>query len=252
MSDPFHDHFSSVAGNYRAFRPVYPPALFAFLAESAPARDLVWDCGTGSGQAAVALAGHFAKVFATDASADQIANAEPNPRVEYAVATAEQCPLSDGSVDVVTVAQAIHWFDFDRFYAEVRRVAKPDGLIAAWTYDLDTIHPEVDPVVERLQNEYIRPYWPPERAFADAGYRTIPFPFPELSRPHFKMTAQWDLRHLLGYVNTWSAVRKYEQKHGVNPLGVLAEELGKAWGDPATVRTVRWKFSMRLGRVSGS
>ncbi|VTU00436.1 sam-dependent methyltransferase : SAM-dependent methyltransferase, putative OS=Geobacter metallireducens (strain GS-15 / ATCC 53774 / DSM 7210) GN=Gmet_0795 PE=4 SV=1: Methyltransf_11 [Gemmataceae bacterium] len=250
MSDPFHDHFSGVAGDYRAYRPVYPPALFAFLAEAAPGRDLAWDCGTGNGQAAVALAGHFAKVFATDASAGQLANAEPHPHVEYAAAPAEKCPLPDASVDLVTVAQAVHWFDLDRFYAEVRRVAKPGGVIAAWTYDLDALHTEIEPVMEQVQNRYVRPYWPPERAYADAGYRTLPFPFPELERPHFKMTAQWDLAHFVGYINTWSAVRKYEQKFGHSPMPAISEELAAVWGDPATVRPVRWKFSMRLGRVS--
>ncbi|WP_439621965.1 class I SAM-dependent methyltransferase [Gemmata sp.] len=250
MSDPFHDHFSGVAGDYRAYRPVYPSALFAFLAEAAPGRDLAWDCGTGNGQAAVALAGHFAKVFATDASAGQLANAEPHPHVEYAAAPAEKCPLPDASTDLVTVAQAVHWFDLDRFYAEVRRVAKPGCVVAAWTYDLDTVHPEIDPVMEQVQARYVRPYWPPERAYADAGYRTLPFPFPELPRPHFKMTAQWDLAHFTGYINTWSAVRKYEQKYGHSPMPAVTEELAAAWGDPATVRPVRWKFSMRLGRVS--
>src|SRR5215831_1555408 len=148
MTEPaFKDHFSAHATDYRAFRPSYPAELFTFLASAAPARDLAWDCGTGNGQAAVALAEHFARVFATDASAEQVKNAEPHPRVEYAVAPAEKCPLPDHTADLVTVAQALHWFDFDRFYAEVRRVARPGGLLAVTCYYEPSVGPGVDPVL---------------------------------------------------------------------------------------------------------
>lgn len=246
----FKDHFSGHAADYRAFRPDYPPALFAFLASVAPGREQVWDCGTGNGQAAVALAEHFRRVFATDASAEQIKNAEPHPRVEYAVAPAEKCPLPDACADLVTVAQALHWFDHDRFYAEVRRVCRPGGLLAVWTYDFHSVGPEIDPVLERLQAEFIRPYWPTERAFVNTGYRNLPFPFPELPVPRFEMVADWDLPRLTGYMNTWSAVRRYEKEHGTNPVGAVAGELGRVWGDPATVRSVRWRFRVRVGRVN--
>ncbi|MBA4066800.1 MAG: SAM-dependent methyltransferase [Isosphaera sp.] len=250
MSDAgFKDHFSRHAADYRAFRPDYPPGLFAFLSSAAPATDLAWDCGTGNGQAAVGLAGHFARVFATDASAQQVANAEAHPRVEYAVAPAERCPLPDASADLVTVAQALHWFDLDRFYAEVRRVCRPGGLIAVWTYDFHSVNPEVDPVLDRLQQEFVRPYWPAERALVDSGYRDLPFPFDELPVPRFGMTAAWSLRHLLGYMNTWSALRRYEEAHGSNPLDRIRGALAAVWGDPAAVRAVTWNFTLRLGRV---
>lgn len=246
----FKDHFSGHATQYRAFRPDYPPALFKYLASVVPSRQLVWDCGTGNGQAAVALADYFQRVFATDASAGQIANAPPHPRVEFVVAPAEKCPLPDSSVDLVTVAQALHWFDHDQFYAEVRRVCRPGGLLAVWTYDFHEVGADVDPLLDKLQTEFIRPYWPAERAFVQAGYRNIPFPFPELPVPVFVMSAEWDLPRLLGYMNTWSAVRQYEKEHGTNPIGLVAAELSRGWGDPATVRTVRWRFHVRIGRVS--
>ena len=249
MTAAFKDHFSGHAADYRLFRPEYPPELFAFLADVAPGRALAWDCGTGSGQAAVALAGHFDKVFATDASAEQIRNAEPHPRVEYAVSPAESCPLPDRAADLVTVAQALHWFDFARFYAEVRRVTKPNGLFAAWTYDLHGVNTDIDPLLARLQTEYVGPYWPPERALVDAGYRTIPFSFPEVPAPHVEMTAEWDLPRMLGYMNTWSATKAYAKAHGVNPVEAMASDFAVAWGDPATVRTVRWAFHVRVGRV---
>lgn len=248
----FKDHFSGHASDFRAFRPAYPAALFQFLAEHSPRRELAWDCGTGSGQAAVALAEHFARVFATDASAEQVKNAEPHPRVEYAVAPAEACPLADHIADLVTVAQALHWFDHDRFYAEVRRVMRPGGLLAVWTYDFHSVNEAVDPVIDRLQNEFVRPYWPAERRHVDAGYSTIPFPFAEVAVPPFEMTAEWDLPHLLGYINTWSAVRQYEKRHGANPIERLREPLTAAWGDPPTIRTVRWRFHVRVGRVGAA
>ena len=216
MTTPaFKDHFSGHATDYRAFRPAYPPEMFAFLAEAVPARDLVWDCGTGSGQAAVVLADHFARVYATDASAEQVKNAEQHPRVEYAVAPAEKCPLADHSANLVTVAQAIHWFDFDRFYAEVRRVTRPGGLLAVWTYDLHDVNPEVDVVLHRLQAEFVGPFWPPERKLVDAGYRTIPFPFPEVAAPRFEKTADWDWPRMAGYMGTWSGDEGVHQGEGV-------------------------------------
>ncbi len=249
MSDTFKDHFSGHAADYRTFRPTYPPDLFAFLASIAPARELVWDCGTGSGQAAVVLADHFARVFATDASAEQVANAAPRPNVEYAVAPAEKCPLPDACADLVTVAQALHWFDLARFYCEVGRVCKPGGVLAVWTYDLHAVNAEVDPVLARLQTEFVGPYWPPERALVDAGYRTIPFPFAEVPTPEIEMTAAWNLPTLLGYMNTWSATKRFVAANGFNPLERLAAEFATAWGDPRVVRTVRWRLALRCGRL---
>lgn len=246
----FKDHFSGHAADYRSFRPAYPPALFTFLADISPKRSLVWDCGTGSGQAAVALAAHFDRVFATDASAEQIRNAEPHPRVEYAVAPAEACPLPDHAADLVTVAQALHWFDFPRFYAEVRRVTKPGGLFAAWSYQLHGVNTDIDPLFARLQNEFVGMYWPSERGFVDAGYRTVPFPFPEVPAPPFEMTAEWDLPQMIGYMNTWSSTKAYTKAHGVNPVEMMQSDFAAAWGDPTTVRTVRWPFHLRVGRVS--
>lgn len=245
----FKDHFSGHSADYRAFRPDYPPELFAFLASVAPGRGLAWDCGTGNGQAALGLAEHFAKVFATDASAGQIREAEPHPRVEYAVAPAEKCPLPDGSVDLVTVAQALHWFDHDRFYAEVRRVCRPGGLIAATCYHEPSVGPEVDPVLRRWE-DFIRPYWTPERVWVDAGYRTVPFPFPEVDVPRFEVSIESDLPRLLGYLGTWSATKQYVQAHGGDPLERFRSEFAAAWGDPGVVRTLRWAFTVRVGWVN--
>lgn len=248
MSTAFKDHFSGHAADYRTFRPTYPPELFAFLASVAPGHELALDCGTGSGQAAVPLAGHFARVFATDASPEQIANAEPHPKVEYAVAPAEKCPLPGASADLVLVAQALHWFDHDRFYAEVRRVGKPGALFAATCYYAPTVGPDVDPIL-RLWEDFIRPYWTSERAWVDAGYATIPFPFPELPAPRFEVAVPSSLAQLIGYLGTWSATKQYLKAHGSDPVERFAPEFIAAWGDPSTPRPLRWELAVRLGRV---
>jgi len=245
----FKDHFSGHAPDYRAFRPAYPPELFEFLASIASPDGLVWDCGTGNGQAAVALAEYFARVFATDASEKQIQEAEPHPRVEYAVAPAERCPLPDSSANLVTVAQALHWFDLDKFNAEVKRVCHPGGFLAVWTYDLHSINAALDPILNRLQTEFVGQYWPPERVLVNAGYSTIPFPFEEVTVPKFEMSANWDYHHFLGYMNTWSATKAFIRTNGFSPLERLDKEFTSAWGDPAAVRTVRWAFYVRVGRI---
>jgi SAM-dependent methyltransferase len=251
MPAGFKDHFSGHAADYRAFRPTYPPELFTFLASVASGHDLAWDCGTGSGQAAVPLAEHFARVFATDASAEQLKNADPHPKVEYVVAPAERCPLPDASADLVLVAQALHWFDHDRFYAEVRRVCKPDAVLAATCYYAPSVSPEVDPILRKWE-DFIRPYWTTERVWVDDGYRSIPFPFPELTTPRLAVSVTATPAQFLGYLGTWSATKQYLKKHGTDPVDQFAAEFGAAWGDPSTVRTLRWELAMRLGRVNNT
>jgi SAM-dependent methyltransferase len=245
----FKDHFSGHAGAYAKYRPEYPDELFAFLAALAPARELAWDAGTGSGQAAIGLAAHFARVHATDASAEQIARAEPHARVTYAAEPAERVSLEDGSVDLVAVAQALHWFDIDRFYAEVRRVLKPRGVLAAWCYGLCRLSPELDPVIETFYNGTVGPYWPPERCFIDERYATLPFPFEEQPAPAMAMTASWNLDEYLGYLATWSAVQRYRKACGDDPLPALHARLRPAWGDPGAQREISWPLYFRIGRV---
>ena len=184
MSTPFKDHFSGHAATYSMFRPTYPRRLFEWLAETAPRRERAWDAGTGSGQAAVGLAEHFACVVGTDASAAQVGHATPHPRVEYRVAPAEASGLPEGWADLVTVAQALHWFDLPRFFGEARRVLAPDGLLAVWCYgDCRLDDPAVDRIVHRYNRDTVEDYWPPERDLVLAEYRPIPFPFAEVATP---------------------------------------------------------------------
>ena len=246
----FKDHFSGHSADYAKYRPGYPAALFDWLASLVDAHDLAWDVGTGSGQAAIGLARHFGKIVATDAAAAQVATAAQHERVLYKVMPAEKTDLAAASVDLVTVAQALHWFDHDRFYAEVRRVSKPSGALVAWTYGLMTAIPAVDAIVGRYYREIVGPYWPPDRAHVDSGYRTIPFPFSEIAAPHFEMTAQWDLHDYIGYLDTWSASKRYAKERGSNPIHSIREALERAWGDAAELRTITWPLSVRAGRIA--
>jgi len=248
----FKDHFSSHAAGYAAHRPTYPPALVDFLADTAPGHSLALDCGCGTGQLSVPLARRFDRVVATDASASQIANAEAHERVEYRTAPADRSGLAAASVDLITVAQAAHWLDLDRFYVEVRRVARPDAILALITYGV--LHVEggdVDRVAQWFYYDVIWQYWPPERRHVEDGYRTLPFPFAELTVPALTMSVSWRLADLTGYVDTWSAVREAEKRVGRALLDAFAEKLADVWGDPETRRTVTWPLSLRVGRVSG-
>lgn len=243
----FKDHFSGHADDYARFRPDYPEALYAFLAGCAPARSRAWDCATGSGQAALGLAARFERVVATDAAAAQLAHAPRHPRVTYAVALAEAAPLATEGMDVVTVAQSLHWFDLERFYREARRVLRPHGLLAAWCYGLHRVAPEIDALVDRLYDDVLGPYWPPERHHIDAGYRTLAFPFPGFDVPSFSMERWWSLDEYLGYLGTWSAVRRYRAAHRVDPLEAMAAELAGHWGT-GEPRRVTWPIHLRVGR----
>jgi len=245
----FPDHFSAVAAGYAASRPRYPDALFNWLASLAPSRKCAWDAGTGNGQAALALAGHFDHVVATDASAKQITAAVPHPRVEYRVAAAERSGLASGSLDLVTVAQALHWFDVPAFNVEARRVLRPGGVLAVWTYALPVLgHPVLDAALARLHDS-VRAWWPAERRLVETGYRTLPFPFPELAAPPFDMSAEWDLDRFLAYVRTWSAVTRCRDATGADPVAPAAGALSLAWGRATEVRTVRWPLSVRVGHM---
>jgi ubiquinone/menaquinone biosynthesis C-methylase UbiE len=245
----FKDHFSRTARQYTQSRPHYPRTLFEFLATLPARRDRAWDCGTGGGQAAVAMAEFFDEVVATDPSAQQIAHAQVHPRVEYLVATAEQSPLEDRSVNLVAAAQALHWFDLERFYDEVRRVAQPAGVVAAWGYEMCRITGQIDPVIGHLYREILGSYWPPERKVTETRYTTIPFPFPEIPAPQFAMTAQWRLDEVIGYLGTWSSVQQYIKRHAANPISAVESDLAAAWGPPETVRQVTWPLFLRAGRI---
>jgi SAM-dependent methyltransferase len=245
----FQDHFSAGARDYSAHRPAYPARLFELLAAAGAPRRTAWDCATGSGQAALGLAPHFARVVATDASASQLAFAAPHQRVRYVLARAEAAPLATGSVDLVAVAQAAHWFDLAAFYAEVRRVVVRGGAVALWCYGLLHVDAAVDPILRAYYTATCGSYWPPERRLVDEEYRTLPFPFPRLDVPDLALEASMDLDALLAYVGTWSASQRLVAARGREAVDEFARTLRSAWGVAASVRGVRWPLHVLLGRV---
>jgi len=250
-ANTFKDPFSGHASDYSKYRPgAYPAALFKALAALAPDRETVWDCATGNGQAALGLAEHFARVEATDASDKQIAAATPHPKVHYSVAPAEASGLADHSVSLVTVAQALHWFDLPRFYAEVRRVAKPEAVLACTCYMRCSVSPDVDAATERLYNGILGDaYWPPERKHVENAYRDLDFPFTRIDLPLFHMEVRWTLEAYVGYLRSWSATQNYIKKNGKDPLELVGDELLAGWGDPAAARDVRWPMTTLVGWI---
>jgi SAM-dependent methyltransferase len=243
----FKDHFSAHADEYARRRPHYPPELFEYLGSVVAGHELAWDCGTGNGQAAVGLAPYFERVIATDPSADQLRNAFAHPKVEYRQARAEDSGLDSASFDLVTVAQALHWFDMDLFYAEARRTLKPEGLLAVWAYALCKCKPEVDRIIDNFYYETVGPYWPRERKYVDEGYRTLSFPFDEIEPRRVEIALDWDLDDMLGYLRTWSPTRRYIERHGTDPVSLIERELAEAWGEPGERRRVVWPINMRIG-----
>jgi SAM-dependent methyltransferase len=244
----FKDLFSLQAADYARFRPVYPPELYAWLAAEAPARRLAVDVGTGNGQAAVALAAHFERVIGVEPSDGQRAAATAAARVEYRRGAAEATGVDPASADLLTAAQAFHWFRQDAFFAEVRRVVRPGGRLAFWCYGLTTITPEIDAAVLHYYEDLLGPFWEPERKLVERGYRGVAVPFDEIPAPSFVMTLAWSLDRLLGYLGTWSPRKPYLARHGQDPLELALPRLRAAWGD-AGERPVSWPLSVRAFRL---
>jgi SAM-dependent methyltransferase len=235
---------------YAKFRPRYPDALFDFIASIAPSRHLVWDAGAGTGQATVPLTDRFRHVIGTDISEKQIARARQNILVEWHVTPAEDVPMiANETVDLVTVAQALHWFDHERFYAEVRRVAVPNGAIAGWTYAPPKMEGTVGDIVHRYMYGDVAAYWPPERKHVDNEYRDIPFPFERIPAPRLSLDDDWTVEHLAGYLRSMSASGHYFERHGVDPVLRVEEELRAAWGSSPT-RRISWPLIILAGKVS--
>lgn len=241
------DNFSKQSDLYSRFRPGYPNKLFQFLLPLIPNKDVAWDCGTGNGQVAIKLSAFFKEVYATDISTAQIDNATKKENIFYEVVNAEDTKFENNVFDIITVAQAIHWFNFEMFYNEVNRTLKPGGIIAVFGYDVFSINKEIDNLIQKFYKETTGPYWDKERRYIDEQYKAIPFPFKKIKTPEFSMSYNWQLEQVIGYLNTWSAVQHYIRKNNENPVDKFAVELRELWGH-VLKRKVTFKIFMRLGR----
>ncbi len=250
MGKKFKDYFSTQATSYTQFRPVYPDALFEWLASLPANRGTAWDCATGNGQAAVGLSKYFDEVIATDASENQIAQASPQKKVDYRLARAENSGLEKHSADLITVAQAAHWFDHDAFADEATRVLRDDGVIALWGYELQRVSPEIDSVIDYLYEKILGQYWPPERRHIETAYHDIPFPFRKIDAPEFSLQVQWSADQQLGYFRTWSSTERYKKSMGSDPVELIEDQLRAVWGEQS--RRVSWPLFMKVGRAVNS
>lgn len=240
------------AGAAPRLRPEYPAALFDWLADICPGHDMAWDCGTGNGQAALQLVRHFRRVVACDASPAQLTFAEPHPHIDYRLAPAEDCGLREHSVDLITVAQALHWFDCAAFHAEAQRVLRPGGLIAEWCHGAPRLgDARADALLQHFCQTVVGPYWPAERRHVDSGYRELAFPFAALPAPAFSMQVEWPLARLLGHLRSWSATAACQRAGAgeADPVAVLGEQLAPLWGAAQALQTVDWPLSLRVGHL---
>lgn len=242
------DHFSNSSDNYAKFRPTYPQTIFEFIYPLLKEKNRAWDCGTGSGQVAQELSKEFVLVEATDISQSQLDNAYQAENINYTKQTSEQTNFEDDTFDLITVAQAVHWFDVERFNKEVKRVGKPNSIIALIGYELFNVSPEIDDIILHFYKNIIGPYWDPERKHLEQKYQTIDFPFKELETPEITNIKLWKLENLIGYLNTWSSVKHFIKKNEYNPLDEISNELTKAWGS-TEIRKINFPIIFRAGRI---
>ncbi|MBX2921492.1 MAG: class I SAM-dependent methyltransferase [Chitinophagaceae bacterium] len=243
------DNFSTQSDKYAKYRPVYPPALFEYLNSIVQSKQNAWDCGTGNGQVAYELAKTFDRVFATDISPSQIDNALKAGNIVYSVQPAEKTDFENHLFDLVVVAQAIHWFNFGQFYAEVRRTAKENALLCVVGYGRLEVSEQIDKVIADFYENVIGKYWDKERKYIDEHYKTIPFPFNEMKAPHFVNTRHWTVEHLIGYLNTWSAVKHFIKQNGFNPIDKLQPAIEQYWNNGES-KQVSFPLLLRVGRIA--
>lgn len=247
----FLDYFSKQASEYVKYRPRYPETLFEYLVTTTSEHELAWDCGTGNGQVALSLTEYFQQIYATDASEKQITHALQHDRVHYYVAPAEHTEIPASSIDLITVAQALHWFNLEQFYQEVRRVLKPSGVIAVWCYGNFAVPEATEQLNQVLQEYYqaVEPFWSGQIQLIQQQYKTIAFPFVELTPPPFSMTTEWTVEQLIGYLGTWSATQQFIEQHGIDKIAELSHRLMEVWGSSQDTKLISWPLYLRIGRL---
>ncbi|MEG9326793.1 Ubiquinone/menaquinone biosynthesis C-methylase UbiE [Salinimicrobium catena] len=239
------DLFSTGAEQYAQFRPRYPEELFEFLESILTEKNIVWDCATGNGQVAASLSGFMQQVEATDISRQQLQNAIKKPNIRYSVQPAENTDFPKDFFDLVTVAQAVHWFNMDRFFSEVKRVLKPSGVLAVIGYSLFRSNAGTDKIIDHFYQKIIGSYWDEERRYLEERYQTIPFPFKEIPAPELIINEEWSFERLTGYLRTWSAVKHYKEKNGKDPVSLIESILFEEFGERGVVE---FPLLLRLGK----
>lgn len=242
--------FSFKGEDYSKYRPQYPKELFEYLSLIVNENYRAWDCATGNGQAAIGLTPYFKEIIATDINKEQISNCIPHKRINYYKAPAENSRILSHSVDLITVATAIHWFDKQKFFKEAKRVLKPGGILAVWNYtSFTSISPEIDGIIEQLNEHILGPRYWPEQAYTifKKGY-TFKFPFKELKAPQIFMSQRWTLTDIVKYLHTWSGVQVYIKKNKKDPVDIIYGELLKAWGNMRKNREIKWELLFKLNR----
>lgn len=243
------DNFSDKSDKYAKYRPTYPQEMLDFIFSLLDKKENAWDCGTGTGQIAIELSKEFNNVYATDISQTQLDNAIKKDNIFYSLQSAEQTNFSDNSFDLITVAQAIHWFDFDKFYSEVKRTLKENGVIAVIGYGLIQIDEKVDEIILDFYKNVVGSYWDKERKYIDEKYKTIPFPFNEIESPKFYIKSEWTFEHLLGYFETWSAIKHFIKTNKYNPVDNIFDKLKEAWGNDLS-KKITFPVLLRIGNFN--
>lgn len=240
------DYFSGHSKLYAAFRPTYPVELFDFIFTHIQRFDLAWDCATGNGQVAGELSNHFKQVCATDISQQQLDHAVQVKNISYSLQAAEQTNFNAEQFDLITVGQAMHWFDLDKFYAEVKRVSKKDGLLAVWGYAVCSVNPAIDAIFLDFYNTTVGPYWDNARKLVEDEYQTIPFPFQEIKTPRFFIKVEWTLEQFTGYLSSWSATQKFIKDKKYDPVPDVFKVFQPLWTGK---KVVSFPVFLRLGKM---
>ncbi len=241
------DHFSAIAPQYSRGRFGYPSGLFDFLSTLCREHDLAWDCATGNGQSATALAERFKRVVATDISSEMLARGMPHSKVAYRCEPAESSTLETGSVDLVTVAQALHWIEHERFWSELERVSKRAAIFSYWSYLWPSVGEEIDAWLSQFRT-LIGPHWPQKSRLVHREYRELAIPFSSIPSPGFEISASWRREDCVAHLESWSAVRYAREAGLCGPIEELFSKLEEAWPSDDT-RRVRWPLLMGVYRI---